>query len=77
MNFLEFLRHNRAQVFELTLEHLWLVGASTLLAVLVGIPLGILVARRPSLNTYPSPRTVWMNRGSSGSFSIFLRSRRI
>jgi osmoprotectant transport system permease protein len=50
MNFLEFLRHNRAQVFELTLEHLWLVGASTLLAVLVGIPLGILVARRPSLN---------------------------
>jgi osmoprotectant transport system permease protein len=40
---------NRTEVLELTLEHLWLVGISTLLAVAVGIPTGILLARRPRL----------------------------
>jgi osmoprotectant transport system permease protein len=49
MNFWQFVMQNRAQVVELTLEHLWLVGASTLLAVLIGIPLGILITRRPAL----------------------------
>jgi osmoprotectant transport system permease protein len=33
-----------------TLEHVWLVGFSTLLAMLVGIPLGIVIAHRPRLN---------------------------
>jgi osmoprotectant transport system permease protein len=37
-------------VLELTLEHLWLVGISTLLAALVGIPLGVAIAHRPRLN---------------------------
>ena len=35
---------------ELTIEHLWLVGISTLFAVLIGIPLGILSAHRPVWN---------------------------
>jgi len=42
---------NHTEVLELTLEHMKLVGISTLLAVLVGIPLGILITRWPSLNT--------------------------
>jgi osmoprotectant transport system permease protein len=50
MNFFHFIAQNRGQVLELTLEHLWLVGVSTLLAVLVGIPLGILIAHWPLLN---------------------------
>jgi osmoprotectant transport system permease protein len=50
MNLFQFVTQNRGQVLQLTLEHLWLVGISTLLAVLVGIPLGILIARRPILN---------------------------
>ena len=50
MNVWQFMLHNHAEVLELTLEHLWLVGVSTLLAVLIGIPLGILITRRPSLN---------------------------
>jgi len=50
MNFLHFILQNRRQVMELTLEHLWLVGVSTLLAVLVGIPLGIMIARWPKWN---------------------------
>src|SRR5271167_2231253 len=50
MNFLHFIMQNREQVLELTLEHLWLVGVSTLLAVVVGIPLGIMIARWPRWN---------------------------
>jgi osmoprotectant transport system permease protein len=50
MNFWGFFLHNRGQVLELTFEHVWLVGISMLLAVLIGIPLGIVVTRRPWLN---------------------------
>jgi len=35
----------------LTGEHLWLVGISMMLAVVVGVPLGILLTRRPKLKT--------------------------
>lgn len=50
MNVFVFLFQNRGEVLELTLEHLWLVGFSTLLAMLIGIPLGIVIAHRPRLN---------------------------
>jgi osmoprotectant transport system permease protein len=50
MNVWQFMAHNHTEVLELTLEHLWLVGASTVLAVLIGIPLGIAITRWPSLN---------------------------
>jgi osmoprotectant transport system permease protein len=50
MNFLEFVRQNYSQILELTGEHLWLVGLSTLFATLIGIPLGIMVAHWPRLN---------------------------
>ncbi|MEY2413785.1 MAG: osmoprotectant transport system permease protein [Acidobacteriaceae bacterium] len=50
MNVWQFMLHNRTEVLELTLEHLWLVGISTLLAVCIGIPLGILITRWPRLN---------------------------
>ena len=50
MNVLRFMLQNRTQVLELTSEHLWLVGLSTAFAVLIGVPLGILISRRTSLN---------------------------
>jgi osmoprotectant transport system permease protein len=50
MNVFRFIAQNHLEVFDLTLEHLWLVGVSTLLAVIIGIPLGILITRRPALN---------------------------
>ena len=50
MNVFQFIVQNRSEVVELTLEHLWMVAASTLLAVLVGIPLGVLITRWPGLN---------------------------
>ncbi len=50
MNFWQFVLQNHTEVLELTGEHLWLVGVSTVLAVLIGIPLGILITRKPALN---------------------------
>ena len=50
MNFLQFMMANRQQVLELTLEHITLAGVATLLAALVGIPLGILITRIPLLS---------------------------
>jgi osmoprotectant transport system permease protein len=49
MSFWQFVLQNRAEMLELTWEHVWLVAISTLLAVLVGIPLGILITRWPTL----------------------------
>ena len=43
---LKFFLENRAQIFELTLEHMWLVGAAMGLAVAIGVPLGIALTRR-------------------------------
>jgi osmoprotectant transport system permease protein len=50
MNLLHFFWQNHEQIVELTAEHLWLVGISTLFAVLVGIPLGIVSAHWPVWN---------------------------
>jgi osmoprotectant transport system permease protein len=50
MNVLQFILQNRTEVLELTAEHLWLVGASIALAVLIGVPLGVLITRWPVLS---------------------------
>jgi osmoprotectant transport system permease protein len=49
MNVVRFILQNHTQILELTLEHLWLVGLSTAWAVLVGVPLGIVIAHRRGL----------------------------
>jgi osmoprotectant transport system permease protein len=48
LNFL--LTHTR-EVATLAGEHLWLVGASMLIAIAIGLPLGILLTRKPRLKT--------------------------
>jgi osmoprotectant transport system permease protein len=50
MNVFQFFWQNRTEVLDATRQHLWMVGISTLLAVIVGIPLGILITRWPALN---------------------------
>ena len=50
MNLWQFVLQNHAEILEAPLQHLQLVTISTLLAVLIGIPLGILITRRPALN---------------------------
>ena len=47
MSLVEFFYRHRQEIMTLTLEHCWLVGMSMLFATAAGIPLGILVARRP------------------------------
>ena len=50
MDTLNFFLHNRGQILQLTLEHLWLVGISMALAVAIGLPLGIVLTRRRALS---------------------------
>jgi osmoprotectant transport system permease protein len=50
MSFWQFVLQNRTEILQLTLEHLWLVGLSILIAMLIGIPLGILITRWPALD---------------------------
>ena len=44
-----FLRH-QGEIAEATLEHIWLVGAAMLLAIAIGVPLGVIVTRKPWLS---------------------------
>ena len=48
---MNFLLTHKHEVAMLTGEHLWLVGISMLLAVAAGVPLGILLTRKPKLKT--------------------------
>jgi len=48
MNLFEFFLKNSSQILTLTTEHVWLVGMSMLLAVAVGLPLGMALTRWPS-----------------------------
>jgi osmoprotectant transport system permease protein len=47
---MEFLRIHRVEITTLTLEHVWLVAISMAIAVLVGVPAGILLTRKPRLH---------------------------
>jgi osmoprotectant transport system permease protein len=44
---LEFFVRHRREIATLTGEHLWLVSVSMALAIAIGVPLGILLTRRP------------------------------
>ncbi len=50
MNVVHYFSQHHQEILELTGEHLWLVGVSTLLAVLIGVPLGIVSAHWPVWN---------------------------
>jgi len=50
MNLLEYFARHHGEILQATLEHVELVGIAMLLAVAVGVPLGVLVARRPWLS---------------------------
>jgi osmoprotectant transport system permease protein len=50
VSFFEFLLRNRQEVLTLVAEHLFLVLVSTALAVCIGVPLGILLTRKPALS---------------------------
>ena len=49
---MSFLFAHQREVATLTAEHLWLVGVSMAIAIIVGVPLGILLTRRPRWKTF-------------------------
>jgi osmoprotectant transport system permease protein len=51
MSFWQFLQQNWPELLERLGEHLWLVFISTLIAVAIGIPTGILLTRKKSLRS--------------------------
>ena len=50
MSLLEFFLKQRQEILQSSIEHVWLVGMAMLLAVAIGVPLGVLVTRRPWLS---------------------------
>lgn len=50
MNVIQYFQRHPDEIIQATIEHIWLVGIAMLIAVAVGVPLGILVARRPWLS---------------------------
>ena len=50
MTLLEFFSRNSGELIALTFEHLFLVVVSTGIAILIGVPLGILLTRKPALS---------------------------
>lgn len=46
MSLWQFFLQNRAEVWQLTLEHLWMVGIAMAIAVAIGVPVGIWLTRR-------------------------------
>src|SRR5213083_2590851 len=50
MTVFDFMWTNRSEVFALTLEHLVMVGISIFIAAAIGLPLGILMTRKPSMS---------------------------
>jgi len=52
VNVFDFMIRNRAEVLQLTLEHLTLVAIAMTLAVVIGVPLGIALTRRRALERW-------------------------
>ena len=50
MTVLQFMLSNFSEVLRLTLEHVGLVAVSTIIAIVIGVPLGIVMTRRPALS---------------------------
>jgi len=50
LTLIEFLGRNSGELGELVLEHLFLVAVAVAVAVLIGVPLGILLTRKPGLS---------------------------
>jgi len=52
MNWYEFLLRNRSEVFERSIEHIGLVGASMAISLAIGLPLGIALVGRAKMQRW-------------------------
>ena len=48
----EFVLNNRELIWRETINHMWLVGVSTTLGLIIALPLGILLSRKKSVAKY-------------------------
>lgn len=73
MNFLDYLSRNSENLLELSLEHVQLVLTSMAIAIVVGVPLGIVAHRSSSLRpTIVSTTAVFLTIPSIAMFAIFI-----
>lgn len=49
MNVIEFILDRKIEVFQRTIEHIQLTGVSVLLAICVGVPMGVVLTRKKNL----------------------------
>ena len=52
MNWYEFIVQNRGEVFERSIEHIGLVGASMAISLVIGLPLGVVLVSRARLQRW-------------------------
>jgi len=52
MNWYDFFLRNRHEVFERSVEHVGLVAASMAIALVIGLPLGVALVRRLTLQRW-------------------------
>ncbi|MGH9744961.1 MAG: ABC transporter permease [Candidatus Acidiferrales bacterium] len=50
MSLLDFFLRHQHEILQATVEHVWLVGLTMIFAIAIGVPLGILVTRKPWLS---------------------------
>ena len=52
MDFLQFLKYRGPEIFKLTGEHIKITGVAVLLAIIVGVPLGIYITKNKKITRY-------------------------
>lgn len=73
MDVWNFMVNNAAQCIELTLEHIWIVGVSSTLAILIGVPIGVAITRNKNLaNKVINTANIFITTPSIALFGIMI-----
>ncbi len=73
MEVIHFMVNNAARCFQLTLEHLWIVGVACTLAILIGVPIGVAITRSKSLaSKVLNTANIFMTTPSIALFGIMI-----
>ena len=59
MNLWQFLTSNFNEVLTLTGQHLWMVLVAITVAVVIGVPAGVLITRKPALEKVVLALPMW------------------
>ncbi|MFP3928982.1 MAG: ABC transporter permease [Desulfobacteraceae bacterium] len=69
----DYITGNSSKCIELTLEHIFIVGVACLLAILIGVPIGIIITRSKSLATKViNTANIFMTTPSIALFGIMI-----